>query len=153
MQDKITYLYVIECDSKPIKPIKIGIAFSPEKRVEELQTGCPFPLRLKMKIPMDDRKSAANFEWWLHRHFGRHRMQGEWFDSRKVNLKKAFGIYADIKDKDIKKAKVNYEDSHGSAVKAREKNLQHENWTLKQKIKSLEEEIDGYLDSKIELPI
>jgi len=54
--------------------IKIGYAKAPEKRLKELQTGTPYPLKI-LKTIEGDRKAEQAF----HTVFGYCRVKGEWF--------------------------------------------------------------------------
>lgn len=56
---------------------KIGRAEDPEKRLKELQTGSPFPLRV---INVIDTCWDKRAERDLHNTFGEYRVCGEWFD-------------------------------------------------------------------------
>lgn len=56
-------------------PIKIGKADKPMKRIAELQTGNPHPLRLVGAID-----GGVNEEQALHQRFTRLRLHGEWFE-------------------------------------------------------------------------
>lgn len=48
--------------------VKIGIAFDPEKRLKQLQTGSPYPLiQIRPPLGFADRKEAFAFEAWAHR--------------------------------------------------------------------------------------
>jgi len=58
-------------------PIKIGWAVDPRARLNELQVGCPEPLRLLMTLAGD-----GGLEAQLHRRFARIRPRGEWFRGR-----------------------------------------------------------------------
>jgi hypothetical protein len=55
-------------------PIKIGWALDPLARLNELQVGCPEPLRLLMTLT-----DEGGLEAQLHRRFARLRLRGEWF--------------------------------------------------------------------------
>jgi hypothetical protein len=55
-------------------PIKIGIAYAPRKRMQELQTTSPDKLVLLATIPGD-----YGHEHHLHRTFAADRLRGEWF--------------------------------------------------------------------------
>ncbi|WP_083861039.1 GIY-YIG nuclease family protein [Halobiforma nitratireducens] len=67
-------VYVIEHE---LGPVKIGRARNPEQRLGELQVSSPFELRLKKTATPDD---AAAVEKYLHSHFDKYHMRGEWFD-------------------------------------------------------------------------
>lgn len=53
---------------------KIGKADNPEKRIKELQTGCPETLEIKLVIDGDEEK-----ENMLHKALSKYRIRGEWF--------------------------------------------------------------------------
>ena len=53
---------------------KIGKADNPEKRIKELQTGCPETLEIKLVIDGDEEK-----ENMLHKALNKYRVRGEWF--------------------------------------------------------------------------
>lgn len=70
------YVYVISCLNTPKPIIKIGVASSPEKRVKQLATSSPHPLRLEMARHFSN---ALAIEAAAHEHFHEHRQSGEWF--------------------------------------------------------------------------
>ena len=55
--------------------IKIGVAASPEDRLNLLQPMSPLPLRLRLVLP----GGGAQYEAELHERFRKHRSHGEWF--------------------------------------------------------------------------
>lgn len=65
-------LYFIGSDSGPIK---IGISGCVEKRLKQLQTSNPYPLKLLAVV-----KSAGLEESAYHERFAAHRLHGEWFE-------------------------------------------------------------------------
>src|SRR5210317_522262 len=81
------YVYIIQCGDMKDAPIKIGFSNNPEYRAENLQTGCPYRLRVTTKIPMENRAEAEKLEKYLHGRLNNHRMVGEWFDTRKMRGK------------------------------------------------------------------
>lgn len=72
-----TYLYAI---GHPNGPVKIGISHSPERRLSEFQTACPFPISVLHAEPCESRQVAFSDEAFAHRFFSEHRLWGEWFD-------------------------------------------------------------------------
>jgi hypothetical protein len=68
-------IYFLQCNGAE-GPIKIGQAKYIEKRVSELQIGCPYPLLLIGHAWFEDADTA---EQEIHEVFRQHRMQGEWF--------------------------------------------------------------------------
>lgn len=70
------YLYAIG----PVDgPVKIGISRDPYKRLVQIQTACPFPVKLLHAQPCESRKIALEDEAFLHRHHANEHMHGEWF--------------------------------------------------------------------------
>ena len=67
------YVYFIHAPESGV--VKIGSAADPEKRLRELQTGCPTPLRLigRSACPSDTAEKE------LHQKFTADRVRGEWF--------------------------------------------------------------------------
>lgn len=65
-------IYFIQCGENGL--IKIGYSYSPEKRLSELQTGSPIPLKILTTIPGD-----IDSEFKLHKQFDDFRANGEWF--------------------------------------------------------------------------
>ncbi len=130
----ICHVYIMECQSPGFKPLKIGIAVNPRKRIEELQTGCPWDIKLKMVIPMPSRKAASNLESFLHRKFRKSNMNGEWFHPKKVNIKLALEHYERI-EMSVTKTDVNHENVFGS----------------RRKTKNVNDRIDEKLDREIDL--
>lgn len=55
-------------------PVKIGIAYDPNKRLTELQVGCPEPLAICAQIP-----GGPELEALLHDHLSDYSTCGEWF--------------------------------------------------------------------------
>ena len=53
---------------------KIGYSLNPEKRLKELQTGCPVPIFIKKTI-VGDLKLESKF----HKYFRKYKSNGEWF--------------------------------------------------------------------------
>jgi len=56
--------------------VKIGIATDVRRRMKNLQTNCPFPLKLLKNWKCND---PLTFERKLHSKYARHRRIGEWF--------------------------------------------------------------------------
>jgi len=54
--------------------LKIGYSNNPERRLQALQTGSPYPLKMLKCIPGDKR-----LEHQLHRQFWNHHILNEWF--------------------------------------------------------------------------
>lgn len=65
-----TWVYFIKAATR----VKIGVARDPTRRMEDLQVGCPWPMRL-IGVQCGD----ALLERQLHMKFQAHRLDGEWF--------------------------------------------------------------------------
>jgi hypothetical protein len=66
--------------SEPLRPIKIGIASNPEKRIASIQTGSPRRLKILTYFDTPNRDIAKKFETAFHNHYQAKRLAGEWFD-------------------------------------------------------------------------
>ena len=80
------FVYLIKCINKD-GFIKIGVARNVQSRLETMQTGCPYELKILASIKCMSKGQAYGIERSLHYLFGRDRVRGEWF--RKVSMKKA----------------------------------------------------------------
>lgn len=60
---------------------KIGITSNTiEKRISELQTGCPYKIKQHHHIDTKNQKLSQSIEKWLHKKYSKYRLQGEWFE-------------------------------------------------------------------------
>lgn len=69
-------IYFIQCEG-PGRPIKIGYAEDPDKRLANLQAGCPYRLVLLEDVELED---ARELEHKLHQRFRARVLRGEWFE-------------------------------------------------------------------------
>lgn len=77
------FVYFVQAGSKK-GPIKIGYATDVDKRISELQVGCPFTLNLIFKLPAKSERHAQSLESWFHDRFQKRRIRGEWFKTIKL---------------------------------------------------------------------
>ena len=77
------FVYFIQAGTKK-GPIKIGYAKDVEKRMVELQVGCPFTLNLIFKLPAKSEKHAQALEAWFHDRWEKRHIRGEWFKTLKI---------------------------------------------------------------------
>lgn len=70
------FLYVIESLEPTRSVLKIGITNDLEKRIKNIQTGNPYPVRY---VFFQERNDAADLEKWLFTQFSIYRLEGEWF--------------------------------------------------------------------------
>jgi hypothetical protein len=73
--DGTLWLYVIHATGT--RAIKIGCSEDVERRLAELQPGCPQPLQVLCMMPCDN---ALALEQLLHKRFARQHLRGEWFE-------------------------------------------------------------------------
>ena len=88
------YLYIIEC-KEPLRDLyKIGITNDLEKRLKNIKTGNPYPVKF---VFQQERNDASKIERWLHSQFNDNRMEGEWFHSLSVEeIRKKIFMFNDI---------------------------------------------------------
>lgn len=88
------YLYIIE-SKEPLRTLyKIGITNDLEKRLRNIQTGNPYPVKY---VYNQERKDASKIERWLHTQFHDYRMEGEWFNTITVEeIRKKIFLYNDV---------------------------------------------------------
>lgn len=125
------YVYIMQSGEKKNAPIKIGMSQDPNRRVSDLQTGNPFLISLKGMIPFPTRREALDFERYLHSTVGGFEYYGEWFNPKRLDLKKAVGIW-----------------NHKSPSKAKYKNVSGKECItgLKDRVQQLEWERDRLRD-------
>jgi hypothetical protein len=70
------HLYVIQ--SKVTGAVKIGRSDDPERRLRQLQTGCPYVLRIIL-VMADGGERETTVHQIMRRHRTRHTVGGEWF--------------------------------------------------------------------------
>ena len=147
------HVYIIECKSVRPYPVKIGVAISPEKRVAELQTGNPYPLRVIASIPFDSKKFAYEFEAFVHRGNKKSSLGGEWFNPKKLDLNRSIRAWNSFCDNKLTANKYDrISDSlYGTKQDSKSHALQQANKRLKEENKQLKQDIEEYLDSKIDL--
>lgn len=78
MSERGGYVYFIQAQRSETELtenwVKIGYSVHPGWRVAELQTGCPYPIRLIQAIP-----GTKKHEERMHRYFSEHKVHGEWY--------------------------------------------------------------------------
>lgn len=143
---KECYVYIIKAHTGGSNyPIKIGVAYNPAKRLDELKTGNPFKLSVMSCVSMPSRKAAYDLESFLHRTFDKKRMEGEWFRSKGINLALAFSGYQEESGKGVK-----FYNGDVSVMKSQKANdlqyLKKQNEELMNTIERLQMDIEEYLD-------
>lgn len=64
---------------REIGPVKIGVSRNPDKRIVEIQSGCPYPIEILYWVRARDRPNAFELERDFHEVFRDKRLTGEWF--------------------------------------------------------------------------
>lgn len=78
------YVYIMEAGEF----VKIGVAKCPDKRLEQMQTGNPFAIKILALLPFSSPRQAYAEESRIHKFLRSHHFRGEWFHKR--CLKDAF---------------------------------------------------------------
>lgn len=77
------YIYIIaprRGDGYYAKPVKVGIARDPHRRLREIQTGHPSELQVAVTFAMPSQSIARKIEHAFHTVQADKRTRGEWFD-------------------------------------------------------------------------
>lgn len=98
---KECYVYMIRSGYGNNKPLKIGMADNPKKRIKELQTGNPYPLNLVLTIRCNSRKHARLVESTLHGQLSGVNVLGEWYKVRHDKLYKVLSALSNDPDCDV----------------------------------------------------
>lgn len=77
-RDDSRWVYVVSSEAEP-KIVKIGVASNVERRIKSLQTGAATRIVLRWSV-----RGGLPLESHLHEKFRRLRLNGEWFDFRRV---------------------------------------------------------------------
>ena len=91
-------VYFIQAGNKK-GPIKIGYARDVDKRLAQLQVGCPFTLSLLFWFPAKSKRHAQSIEAWFHDRWHKRHIRGEWFKPIKIEQIHA-NISLALSDKD-----------------------------------------------------
>ena len=143
---KKCFVYFIKADvGGKNHPMKIGVAYNPAKRLDELQTGSPYKLSVVSCVEMPNRAAAYNLENYLHKVFDRYRMCGEWFRSKNINLGKAFQNYDSNMDTRTEFYNGDVSQMHSKKTLQADV-LKRQNEKLLKIIEQLQGDIDEYLD-------
>ena len=112
-------VYFIQCNGKN-GPIKIGVTSQLKERLETLQTGNPYELRLITSIKLRNMEEAFSLEKKLHKKFRRFLIRGEWFSS-KIRISDVWEIQERKKNSRALKKIINNEYRGGfqSVIEAR----------------------------------
>lgn len=77
----LEYVYLIASDE--FDSVKIGMSFDVESRVKQIQTGCPYKVKLLDKMPS---LFSRHIESELHEIFKDSRQSGEWFSLTREDI-------------------------------------------------------------------
>lgn len=73
------YVFAKESADGLTSPVKVGISKDPNKRVESIQTACPFKIRMAYVFECPNKEWAAKLERCFHDTQASSRAHGEWF--------------------------------------------------------------------------
>jgi predicted GIY-YIG superfamily endonuclease len=76
-----TYVYIMCAGGYA----KIGVARNPQRRLETMQTGNPYVIKILALFPLNSRAEAFAYESELHNRFREYRYIGEWFHMGGIN--------------------------------------------------------------------
>ena len=65
------YFLSFDCNKLPAFYVKIGVSANINKRIKELQTGSPWPIKLIAKLPCTSRAAAMHREKQFHNAYAR----------------------------------------------------------------------------------
>lgn len=86
------HVYFILASSAKPRKMKIGKAKDPEKRLRQLQTGCPYQLKLIGTIRCKSDRHAIDIEKAAHELFSEYNHLGEWFKCSDFVLSKVWEL-------------------------------------------------------------
>ena len=72
------YIYVMQVNANGSYLHKVGISVNPKQRVNEVSTGCPFPVKVVYQSDYVC-KSAAHKEKMIHKILEQYHSNGEWY--------------------------------------------------------------------------
>lgn len=141
-------VYFIAYGNKDQSPVKVGYTSDIDMRITNLQTCCPYRLKLLMTIPCESKSMAAKLERFLHNRLKKGLMQGEWFrwDRCGALVPKAIHDFFHSEDKDYTQADYLVKHRRLTKDKLAVKDQKQEIKELKKRIRDLEQSIDEMLD-------
>jgi hypothetical protein len=128
-----TNLYAIRTIDAPF--VKIGTAANVDKRVKELQTGCPFGLYVYSVRECE----GVSEEKQMHRYLHKYRESGEWFrwEGEVIDLIKTWKRARNAKE--VSNSSDNFARNFGSRLVE----LKRQNFDLSEEIDRCKEELEG----------
>jgi hypothetical protein len=73
--------------------VKIGKSVNPERRLGQLQTGCPTRLTILHKIALPTRAAMTQLETTIHRDLRGKNIMNEWFHMTSAEVDRAYWMY------------------------------------------------------------
>jgi hypothetical protein len=74
------FVYLIACRSETTLYVKIGLTSSIQRRLSNVQTGCPHPITSAFVILSEHREEVEGLEKLLHLLLAPERLRGEWYE-------------------------------------------------------------------------
>lgn len=113
MSEHYVYIIAVAKPGEPLGPVKIGITSNVNSRFRNLQTACPYPLKLIHVFTAPNAECAVRVEEAFHTTQKRHRTKGEWFNLSPIialqlmclNLEVIFKFLCKFNDEEIQSAR------------------------------------------------
>lgn len=78
------YVYLIACHGEGKIYVKIGLTSSIQRRLSNIQTGCPHPITHAFVVRSEYREEVEGLEKLLHILLESERLRAEWYEGTKV---------------------------------------------------------------------
>lgn len=94
------FIYAIVVDAPEGTLVKLGRASSVRQRLSEIQTGCPYSVRLVFACDVLEEYEGSMREAVMHDLYANSRMRGEWFSpwGRVASQEDLDGLFANMRD-------------------------------------------------------
>ena len=77
------YVYLISCEGENKTYVKIGLTSSVQRRLSNIQTGCPHPITHAFVVRSKYREEVEGLEKLLHMLLEPERLRAEWYEGTK----------------------------------------------------------------------
>jgi len=78
------YVYLISCCGERAVYVKIGLTSSIQRRLSNIQTGCPHPITHAFVVLSEYREEVEGLEKLLHILLSSERLRAEWYEGTPV---------------------------------------------------------------------
>jgi hypothetical protein len=77
------YVYLIACKGEKQIYVKVGLTSSIQRRLPNIQTGCPHPITHAFVVRSEYREEVEGLEKLMHMLLGPERLRAEWYEGTK----------------------------------------------------------------------